>query len=132
MGQRDAEATRARILAAAVIEFAAHGHSGGRIDRIAKEAESNVRMIYAYFGNKSGLFDAALSDAIRRMAEEVPPRPTELPAWGPRSSLSRDEAGSRGRSGHAHPDLTTGPGRADATTTIPYSEPGGTPWLEIP
>ena len=81
MVQRDAEATRARILAAAVHEFAAHGHSGGRIDRIAKDAGSNVRMIYAYFGNKSGLFDAALSDAIRRMADEVPPRPTELPAW---------------------------------------------------
>lgn len=62
-------------------EFAAHGYSGGRIDRIAREAESNVRMIYAYFGNKSSLFDAALSDAIVRMAEEVPPKPADLPAW---------------------------------------------------
>jgi AcrR family transcriptional regulator len=81
IGQRDAEATRARILRAAVTEFAAHGHSGGRIDRIAKDAESNVRMIYAYFGSKSSLFDAALSHAIVQMAEEVPPRPPDLPAW---------------------------------------------------
>lgn len=81
MAQRDAEATRARILAAAVTEFAAHGFSGGRVDRIAAEAASNVRMIYAYFGNKSGLFDAALSDAIVRMAAEVPPDPADLPAW---------------------------------------------------
>jgi AcrR family transcriptional regulator len=81
MGQRDAEATRARILSAAVTEFAAHGHSGGRIDRIAREAASNVRMIYAYFGNKSALFDAALSAAIVRMAQEVPPKPSELPTW---------------------------------------------------
>ncbi|MCK6067695.1 MULTISPECIES: TetR family transcriptional regulator [Microbacterium] len=81
MGQRDASATRARILSAAVAEFAAHGYSGGRVERIAKEAESNVRMIYAYFGNKSGLFDAALSDAIVRMAEEVPPQPSDLPGW---------------------------------------------------
>lgn len=81
MGQRDAEATRARILSAAVTEFAAHGYSGGRINRIANDAESNVRMIYAYFGNKSGLFDAALSDAIVRMAEEVPPKPSDLPSW---------------------------------------------------
>jgi AcrR family transcriptional regulator len=81
MGQRDAEATRARILATALTEFAAHGYSGGRIDRIAKAAESNVRMIYAYFGNKSGLFEAALRDAIVSMAEEVPPRPSDLPAW---------------------------------------------------
>ncbi|MCS5733766.1 TetR family transcriptional regulator [Herbiconiux daphne] len=81
MAQRDAEATRAKILAAAREEFAAHGQAGGRIDRIAREADSNVRMIYAYFGNKSGLFDAALSDAITRMAEAVPPIPTDLPRW---------------------------------------------------
>jgi AcrR family transcriptional regulator len=81
MGQRDAEATRARILSAAVTEFAAHGYSGGRIERIAKDAASNVRMIYAYYGNKSGLFDAALAEAIVRMAEEVPPEPSDLPAW---------------------------------------------------
>lgn len=81
MAQRDAEATRARILSAAVSEFAAHGYAGGRIDRIAKDAESNVRMIYAYFGNKSGLFDAALAEAIVRMASDVPPTPDDLPAW---------------------------------------------------
>lgn len=81
MGQRDAEATRTRILSAAITEFAAHGHSGGRVDRIAKEADSNVRMIYAYFGNKSGLFDAALARAIMGMAEEVPPVPHDLSAW---------------------------------------------------
>ena len=81
MGQRDAGATRARILSAAITEFAAHGHSGGRVERIAKDAESNVRMIYAYFGNKSGLFDAALASAIAGMAEDVPPMPLDLPAW---------------------------------------------------
>lgn len=81
MVQRDADATRAKILAAAREEFAAHGHAGGRVDRIARVADSNVRMIYAYFGNKSGLFDAALTDAIARMAETVPPVPTDLPRW---------------------------------------------------
>src|SRR3546814_13057250 len=81
MTRRDADATRARILAAAVTEFATHGHSGGRIDRIAKDAGSNVRMIYAYFGNKSALFDAALQDAIMSMAREVPPRPGDLAGW---------------------------------------------------
>jgi len=78
---RDAEATRIRILSAAVTEFAAHGYSGGRVERIARDADSNVRMIYAYFGNKSGLFDAALSDAIGRMAHDVPIDPLDLPAW---------------------------------------------------
>ncbi|AXH35209.1 TetR/AcrR family transcriptional regulator [Humibacter sp. BT305] len=81
MAQRDVGATRARILSAAVTEFAAHGYAGGRIDRIANDAESNVRMIYAYFGNKSSLFDAALTEAIVRMATEVPPTPDDLPGW---------------------------------------------------
>ena len=78
---RDAEATRERILAAATIEFAAHGFAGGRVERIASRAQSNVRMIYAYYGGKSGLFDATVSDALRRMAENVPPRPEDLAGW---------------------------------------------------
>ncbi|MFC7375926.1 TetR family transcriptional regulator [Brachybacterium sp. GCM10030268] len=78
---RDAEATRERLLAAATVEFAAHGFAGGRVERIASQAECNVRMIYAYFGGKSGLFDATLAQALRRMAENVPPRPEDLAGW---------------------------------------------------
>ncbi|SKA97356.1 transcriptional regulator, TetR family [Agreia bicolorata] len=78
---RDAEATKERILAAATSEFAAHGFAGGRVDRIASAAQSNVRMIYAYYGGKSGLFDATLAEALRRMAENVPPRPDDLAGW---------------------------------------------------
>lgn len=78
---RDADATRERILAAATAEFAAHGFAGGRVERIASRAQSNVRMIYAYYGGKSGLFDATLEEALRRMAEDVPPRPDDLAGW---------------------------------------------------
>lgn len=78
---RNAEATRERILAAATTEFAAHGFAGGRVERIAAQAQSNVRMIYAYFGSKSGLFDATVAEALRRMAENVPPRPEDLAGW---------------------------------------------------
>lgn len=78
---RDADATRERILAAATDEFAAHGFSGGRVERIAAGAQSNVRMIYAYYGGKSGLFDATVAEALRRMAENVPPRPGDLAGW---------------------------------------------------
>lgn len=78
---RDAEATRKRILTAAVEEFAEHGLAGGRVDRIARAAESNVRMIYAYFGGKSGLFDAAVETALRTLAHDAPPRPDDLPGW---------------------------------------------------
>jgi AcrR family transcriptional regulator len=78
---RDAEATRKRILAAATDEFSAHGFAGGRIERIAAQAQCNVRMIYAYYGGKSALFDATVAEALRRMAENVPPRPEDLAGW---------------------------------------------------
>jgi AcrR family transcriptional regulator len=78
---RDAAATSARILEAARAEFAAHGLAGGRVDRIAAGGRANVRMIYAYFGSKEALFDAAFADAIRSMAAAVPPNPDDLPGW---------------------------------------------------
>lgn len=84
MSLRDAEATRTRILRAAMAEFAAVGFAGGRVDRIAAQAETNVRMIYAYFGNKSGLFDAAVRAAVESMARAVPPTPGALAEWAGR------------------------------------------------
>lgn len=61
--QRDAEATRARILAAAKKEFARNGLGGARIDEIARRANANKRMIYHYFGNKEDLFRIVLEEA---------------------------------------------------------------------
>lgn len=84
MPTRDAEATRARILAAALTEFAAHGLAGARVDRIARQAAANVRMIYAYFGSKGALFDITFSTAIGSMAAAVPPTPEDLPNWAGR------------------------------------------------
>jgi AcrR family transcriptional regulator len=57
---RDAEATQARILAAAAKEFAAKGVSGARIDEIAARARTNKRMLYYYFGSKAELFREVL------------------------------------------------------------------------
>ncbi|MGA7488324.1 MAG: TetR family transcriptional regulator [Xanthobacteraceae bacterium] len=58
--RRDPDRTREAILAAAQREFAAKGLSGGRVDAIARRARANKRMIYHYFGNKDGLYLAAL------------------------------------------------------------------------
>lgn len=68
--KRDRDATRERILQAALTEFAAHGYSGGRIERIASAARSNVRMIYHYFGDKGALYLAALERAYRGIREQ--------------------------------------------------------------
>ena len=58
--RRDPDRTRETILAAAGAEFADKGLDGGRVDRIARRAKANKRMIYHYFGNKQGLYLAAL------------------------------------------------------------------------
>ncbi len=55
---RDADATKARLLAAATAEFAEHGIAGARVDRIAETARANKAQIYHYFGSKDELFDA--------------------------------------------------------------------------
>jgi len=60
---RDAEATRKRILDAALGEFAGKGLAGARIDVIADAARSNKRMIYYYFESKEQLYIAALEHA---------------------------------------------------------------------
>lgn len=60
---RDAEATKARILAAAKREFARNGLGGARVDVIAARAKANKRMIYHYFGNKEQLFQTVVEAA---------------------------------------------------------------------
>jgi AcrR family transcriptional regulator len=64
---RDADRTRAAILAAATREFARCGLGGARVDRIAAGAKTNKRMLYYYFGNKEALFRAVLEAAYARI-----------------------------------------------------------------
>ena len=70
-GKRDADRTREKILRAAIGEFAAHGYSGARVERIRQRARANTRMIYHYFGDKSRLYVAVLEHVIGdlRLAE---------------------------------------------------------------
>jgi AcrR family transcriptional regulator len=67
---RDADASRARILAAATAEFARHGLSGARVDSIALRAKANKRMLYYYYGGKEALFLAVLEAAYARIRGE--------------------------------------------------------------
>jgi len=77
---RDAPRTKASILAAATHEFARHGLSGARVDRIAERAKTNKRMLYYYFGRKESLFLAVLEGAYESIrAEEQNLRLLELP-----------------------------------------------------
>jgi AcrR family transcriptional regulator len=70
-----ASTTKERLLAAARMEFAAHGIAGARIDRIANLAGANKERIYGYFGSKERLFDEVVVDALDELLDAVPLRP---------------------------------------------------------
>jgi AcrR family transcriptional regulator len=70
--------SRARLLAAAVEEFAAHGLAGASVDRIARKARLNKAMVYYHFASK----DALYRETIR----------STFAAFGARVQAVRDEA----------------------------------------
>ena len=57
---RDAQATQAVILAAAEEEFAQHGFTAARTEAIAAKTGVAKSMIYYYFKDKEGLYQAVL------------------------------------------------------------------------
>jgi AcrR family transcriptional regulator len=65
---RKSEQTKERILNAAIDVFAEKGYSGARVDAIAELAEANKQRIYAYYGSKSGLFEAVMKDAFTQIS----------------------------------------------------------------
>jgi AcrR family transcriptional regulator len=58
---RRSDATRATILAAARERFAADGYEKATIRAIAHDAKIDPSMVMRYYGNKAGLFAAAVS-----------------------------------------------------------------------
>jgi AcrR family transcriptional regulator len=88
--RRDAEATRAAILAAAKKHFATSGYDGAYLRDIAADAGADAALINRYFGGKDGLFAAALKDSIA---------PDAISQWD-RASFAHDVA--RMMAGHAH------------------------------
>lgn len=68
---------RDRILAQALKEFSARGYSGARVERIARLARVNKRMLFYYFDDKETLFHAVLESVWRNgdVLKEVPDDP---------------------------------------------------------
>lgn len=72
--ERDADRTRAEILAVATREFADKGFDGARVDEIAAKMSTTKRMLYYYFGGKEQLYIAVLDRAyaqIRALEAEL-------------------------------------------------------------
>jgi TetR/AcrR family transcriptional regulator len=63
------EPSRSAILHAAVEEFAEQGEDGARMEAIARAAGVNKALLHYYFGNKEGLYAAALDWVLAGMLE---------------------------------------------------------------
>ncbi|WP_193161631.1 TetR family transcriptional regulator [Microbulbifer hainanensis] len=68
---RNSEASKERILEAAMAEFSAYGIAGARVDRIAKAAGCNKNLIYIYFESKEKLFTTVLEKNLVRVYQEL-------------------------------------------------------------
>ena len=68
--QQRALKTKGKILATAVRLFARDGFQGTRIDDLASTAKVNRQRIYAYFGNKEKLFEAAMLEVFAKANAE--------------------------------------------------------------
>ncbi|RPA61148.1 TetR/AcrR family transcriptional regulator [Gordonia oryzae] len=72
--RRDSERTKADIVKVATKEFADKGFAGARVDEIAAKTHTTKRMIYYYYGDKDGLYQAVLEASygrIRRLEQKV-------------------------------------------------------------
>ena len=83
--RRDAERTARAILDAALVEFSDHGPAGARIDAIAERSGSSKPMIYSYFGDKEGLYAAALREAYLQI--RAGERELDLVSLAPRQAI---------------------------------------------
>ncbi|WNV86880.1 TetR family transcriptional regulator [Umezawaea sp. Da 62-37] len=81
---KDGQATRRRLLDAATQEFAAHGIAGARVDRISANAKANKAQLYAYYGDKDGLFDAVFREHADHIVNAVPMTADDLPGYAVR------------------------------------------------
>jgi len=81
---QSADASKARILAAAFNEFSAYGLAGARVDRIAKTAGCNKNLIYIYFESKEALFTTVLQKHLARIYEDVAFDAEDLPGYAGR------------------------------------------------
>lgn len=70
--RRDGDARRNALLEAAIELFAEHGFEGASARAITSRAEANVAAIKYYFGDKTGLYHAALMAAHAQFLAEGP------------------------------------------------------------
>ena len=95
MRSRDPEKKRRLLLEAALEEFAAYGVAGARVDRLAKRAGISAGLVYSFYENKDGLFEAVFDLIVEQTVAAIPIDADDL----------GDYAGRLYDAGTAHPDV---------------------------
>ncbi len=85
--KRDGARTRDAILRAAIDEFAEHGFSGARIERIVNRAVTNMRLVYFHFASKEELYFAVLEAVYADIRAQE--RALDLEALEPHEAIRR-------------------------------------------
>jgi TetR/AcrR family transcriptional regulator, regulator of cefoperazone and chloramphenicol sensitivity len=71
LANTDSEATRRRLVDAAIGQFARFGFHGASSRELAKEARVNVAIVNYHFESKQGLYDAAVDEVYRRLRQRA-------------------------------------------------------------
>ena len=69
---RNAKITQQRLIETAADIIAEQGVAGLRVDEVARRARVNKRMIYHYFGSKTGLWERVLERQVEHLCLSVP------------------------------------------------------------
>jgi TetR/AcrR family transcriptional regulator len=67
--RRTAALSKAKVITAAIVEFARKGLDGARVDEVARRSGVNKTLLYQYVGNKDRLFIAALEATYQTIRE---------------------------------------------------------------
>jgi TetR/AcrR family transcriptional regulator, regulator of cefoperazone and chloramphenicol sensitivity len=90
--QEPGEATRQRLIDAALAVFGQFGFDGASTRILADQAGANLAAIPYYFRNKEGLYRAAAQYIVDRMAEQTAPLLNEIERALRNAPLPRDRA----------------------------------------
>jgi TetR/AcrR family transcriptional regulator len=69
--KRDAEASRKLIVKNAIALFSKKGYAGASMEELAKMCNLNKAMIFYYFKNKKGLYEAVMQEILQEICETV-------------------------------------------------------------
>ncbi len=69
--KRDAEASKRAIITHAIALFSEKGYASASMDELAKRCGLNKAMVFYYFKNKKGLYEAVMQEVLDQIQEAV-------------------------------------------------------------